>query len=104
MYPSERYGDLKLIARLLKYAAWLALIIGIAVAFVALTNLSDLIPDGGARFGIAVALLLAIGVTNFVQFYVIGGLLSVLVDVEYNTRANTALAERLLKASEESAS
>lgn len=104
MYPAERYGDLKLIARLLKLVAWLALIGGIVAAVMAMTNLSSIVVDSGARLGIALAILLFVGVANFVQFYIIGGLLTVLVDMEYNTRANTALIERLLKASADQAS
>lgn len=100
MYPTERYGDLRVIARIVKIIAWIALIVGIVGALMALTSLSDLIPGGGPRIGIALVVLLAVGVSNFLQLYIISGLLSVFVDMEYNTRAQTEVVERLLKATE----
>ncbi len=99
----EKYGGLRIVGQILQVLAWIALALGIIGAIGAYSSLSSVIPSGGARFGIAIVVLLAFGLTNFFELFVVGGLLGVFTDLESHMRTQNDLLARLAKTSEEAA-
>jgi len=91
----RRYGLIRVIAFILKLLAWLALLVGVGSAIALLVMPAN--ATGGASsllgairsFGFASSLLL--GALWFVQFYAFGAILSLLLDIEENTRALAAV-------------
>lgn len=100
----EKYGGLRIVGQILVILAWIALALGIIGAIGAYSALSSVVPSGGARFGIALVVLVAFGLTNFFELYVVGGLLAVFTDIESHLRTQNEVLARLAKASEEAAS
>jgi len=87
MNVPQRYPVVRVISFILKLLAWVALAAGLIAAIVALTI-------GGGAGGIVQALRTVgaiagplMGIIWFVQLYAFGSILSLLVDVEENTRA-----------------
>ena len=91
MNTPQKYGLLWTIAWLLKALAWVALVVGIVGTIVALVSLGgtgDPLLRGGWTAG--AILLPLIGISWFIQLYAIGGVLSLLIEIEQNTRALAA--------------
>ncbi len=92
MKVEHRYGLVRAIAFILKLLAWLILLLCLAGAVFGVTRLANL----GSVFpawlgtGTAVAAVLT-GIFWFVPFYAFGSILSLLLDIEENTRALAAL-------------
>jgi hypothetical protein len=83
MNVPQKYPVVRIISLILKILAWVALAAGLIAAIVALTS-------GGSiailrTVGVIVGPLM--GIIWFVQLYAFGSILSLLVDVEENTRA-----------------
>lgn len=76
----RNYDLLKLIASILKLLAWVALVLAVIGVIVALAAM----PGALKLVGVVVALLVGIG--WFVQLYAFGSILSLLIDIENNTR------------------
>ncbi len=90
MSVPHRYGVVRAIAFVLKLLAWLALLLGILVAVAAAVGISVLADARGdllqtiRSLGVIVGPL--VGIIWFVQLYAFGSILSLLVDIEENTR------------------
>ena len=87
MNALQGYGLLRVIARVFKFLAWVILVLGIVGLIVALVSL------GGAGdpllrviWTVGAILLPVMAISWFVQFYAIGSVLSLLLDIEENTR------------------
>lgn len=85
MNASNKYGLVKAIAFILKLLAWLALIAGVLAAVV-----SGVGGGGGGPLAAlrSVGLIVGpvVGIIWFVQLFAFGSILSLLVDIEENTR------------------
>jgi hypothetical protein len=86
----RRYGFLRAIAFLLKLLAWLALLAGLTIAAVSLLMLAGLGSgilnlDPTVRL-LGASLAPAVGIAAFVKLYAFGSILSLLIDIEENTR------------------
>jgi len=103
MNVKRRYSGLGFLALLFKVFAWIALIASIAFAvWFWFQDYSVRILDF-APFRVpnwTGSLFLPFGIFTFIQLYVIGSLISLLIDVEYNTRANATVTSELVKAVE----
>ncbi len=89
MSSPQKYGVVRAIAFVLKLLAWIALIAGLLVAVVSLAS------GGGPGFlqvvrslGLVIGPL--VGIVWFVQLFAFGSILSLLVDIEENTRELSA--------------
>ncbi len=87
MNGSPKYGLLRTIARVLKIIAWIVLAVGLIAAIVALTSM------GGSADTLTRALngVLAVvgplmGIIWFLQLFALGSVISLLIDIEENTR------------------
>ncbi len=91
MSVPRKYGFLRIVAFILKLLAWVALLGGVIGAIVAKTPLSNLLQslDLSATWlpGAGTVGVLLICVIWFVQLFVFGSVLSLLIDIEENTRA-----------------
>jgi hypothetical protein len=83
----QKYGLLRAVAFILKLIAWIILIAAIIGGFVLMLNLGSGL---GTWSGLGV---MAVGVVTFLEVYAVGSILSVLVDIERDTRA-AALSSR----------
>jgi len=81
MNTSRDYALLQIVIKVLKILAWIALAVGIIGALVALFFAS--LPGILRLIGLVTALLLGIG--WFTQLYALGGVLSVLMEIETHT-------------------
>jgi hypothetical protein len=90
MNVPPKYGVVRTIAFILKLLAWVALAAGLLTAIVALVGASNNADAAGGLFRIirSIGLILGplVGIVWFVQLYAFGSILSLLVDVEENTR------------------
>ena len=90
MNVSRKYGVVRAIAFVLKLFSWLALLGGIVVAIVTLTATSGLAATAPNLVqlvrSIGVVMGPLIGIIWFVQLYAFGSVLSLLIDIEENTR------------------
>lgn len=88
---SQRYGIVRVIASVLKVLGVVALAAGLILAVIALVVGGEVAPiiQTIKSMGAIVALLL--GVVWFVQLFAFGSILSLLVDIEENTRELAAL-------------
>ena len=96
MSVPRKYGFLRIVALILKLLAWLVLVGGVAGAIVAKTPLSNLLQGMNAPTwltGAGTVGVLLICVVWFVQLFVFGSLLSLLIDIEENTRALAGRSE-----------
>ena len=104
MNVKRRYVGLALLAWLLKIIAWIILIASIGFAiwfwfqnftvrFLDFPTVS--MPKWAGAFS------LPIGIYLFLQLYIIGSLISLLIDIEYNTRANATVSSGLIEAVKE---
>lgn len=91
MKVSRKYGFLRAVAFILKLLAWLVLLAGIAGGILALVGLgASLTPDlnlPGAVTVLGPAAVILVGVIWFIQLFAFGSILSLLIDIEENTRA-----------------
>lgn len=97
MNVSRKYGLLRAIAFILKLLAWVVLAAALIGTIVLLTNIggstaadNQLLRALGSAGVVATPLL---GVIWFIQLFAFGSILSLLVDVEENTRALAAQAQ-----------
>ncbi|MGQ9492004.1 MAG: hypothetical protein ACUVR4_12520 [Anaerolineae bacterium] len=95
MNVPRKYGLLRAIAFILKLLAWLVLLAGIIGGFAGLLGGSPLarnfnLPEALPIIGGAGLLFLC--VVWFVQLFAFGSILSLLIDIEENTRAIAAEA------------
>jgi hypothetical protein len=96
MNVPQKYGVVRVIALVLKILAWVALVGGLVTAVatsVAVGNVS------GSAAGLASAIRSiglivgpVVGIVWFVQLYAFGSILSLLIDIEENTRVLSAEA------------
>jgi 1,4-dihydroxy-2-naphthoate octaprenyltransferase len=91
MNASRKYGLLRTIAFVLKVLAWVVLAVGLIGMLVSLARTGSPDPLGRALASLAAIILPVTGIVWFVQLFAIGSILSLLVDIEENTRL---LAER----------
>lgn len=84
MNVPRKYGLLSVVALILRILAWVVLAAGAIGAIVVLSSAQSL-PPGFAGIGAAGVLVLA--VIWFVQLFAFGSILSLLIDIEENTRA-----------------
>ena len=93
MNVPHKYALLRVIATVLKVLGWIVLGVGvigaIILAVTAVPRAAAIIPQAVGLAGTGMVALL--GVIWFVQLYAFGSILSLLVDIEENTRA---LAQR----------
>jgi len=89
MNASQKYGLVRAIAFILKLLAWLALIAGVLGAIVSGTAFSGAL-QALRPLGVIVGPVL--GIVWFVQLFAFGSILSLLVDIEENTRQLSAEA------------
>jgi hypothetical protein len=92
MNVPHKYGLLRGIAFVLKLLGWIVLIAGLfgsvslfMIAVVNRAGAAALLPAAVGAAGVGVVALL--GIIWFVQLYAFGSILSLLVDIEENTRA-----------------
>ena len=93
----HKYAGLRFLALLIKIVAWLVLIISIAVAiwfWFKGDKVTGLLRVGGQNW--TGVLFLPLGIYTFIQLYIIGSLISLSTDVEYNTRANATATAHLI--------
>lgn len=89
MSSPQRYGIIRAIAFVLKLLAWVALAIGLLVAiFSAFSGGGPSFMQVARSLGLVVGPL--VGIVWFVQLYAFGSILSLLVEIEENTRALAA--------------
>ncbi len=96
MNVPRKYGFLRVVAFILKLLAWLALLGGIVGAIISRTSLGGLLESlnlpawlpGAGSVGV-----LLLCVVWFVQLFVFGSILSLLIDIEENTRALAGRSE-----------
>jgi len=87
MNTRRKYGLLRAIAWLLKALAWVILVVGIVGMIVALVSLGRAGDPLLRGVWVAGAILLPLlGISWFVQLYAVGGVLSLLIEIEQNTR------------------
>lgn len=84
MNVPRKYGLLRVVALILKILAWVVLGAGVVGAIVALTSLRSLLPQ---LAGVGAAGVLFACVMWFIQLFAFGSILSLLMDIEENTRA-----------------
>jgi hypothetical protein len=92
----HKYAGLRFLALLIKIVAWLALIGSIVVAiwfWLQGDKVMGLRVGGQNWTGV---LFLPFGIYTFIQLYIIGSLISLSTDVEYNTRANATATAHLI--------
>lgn len=94
MKVAHKYGLVRAIALILKILAWLVLLASIAgavfgVTLMGRTAVQAFVPAAMLGTGTVVASLLA-GIFWFVPLYAFGSVLSLLLDIEENTRALAA--------------
>jgi hypothetical protein len=88
MSVAHKYRVARAIALVLKVLAWIALVIGLASAVGILVSGgagSNSLVDTMRSVGLVIGPL--VGVVWFVQFFALGSVLSLLVDIEENTRS-----------------
>lgn len=89
MNVRHRYGLLRFIAGAIRVLGWLVLILAIALAIIVLTGVGIGDLSAAARSaGTGVTLL--VGIVWWVQLIAFGSVLSLLIDIEENTRALAA--------------
>lgn len=97
MNVPRKYGLLRAVALILKLLAWLALLFGVVGAIASLTTLGGLLPQSlnlpAWLPGAGSAGILLICVVWFVQLFAFGSILSLLIDIEENTRAMAGRSE-----------
>lgn len=81
MEAPAKYGLLNVVAIILKALAWIVLIATVIGGFLAIFNLGSGL---GTVTGISSILM---GVLGFLQLYALGSILSILIDIERNTRS-----------------
>lgn len=85
MNGSQKYGLVRAIAFILKLLAWLALVAGVLAAVAAgVSGSGPGIVQAVRSLGMVVGPV--IGIVWFVQLFAFGSILSLLVDIEENTR------------------
>jgi len=92
----RKYSGLRFLALVIKIIAWLALIISIGLAiwfWIQGDKVAGLQFGGQNWTGV---FLLPFGIYTFIQLYIIGSLISLFTDMEYNTRANATATGRLI--------
>ncbi len=92
----RKYAGLRFLALLIKIVAWLALILSIVVAiwfWIQGEKVAGLRLGGQNWTGV---LFLPFGIYTFIQLYIIGSIISLFTDVEYNTRANATATANLI--------
>ncbi len=90
MSGSQKYGILRVIATILKFLAWVVLAAGIIGMFIVLANAGKM---GDALRPLATAGTFAvpiIAIVWFVQLFGFGSVLSLLIEIEENTRGIAA--------------
>ena len=91
MKVSRKYGFLRAVAIILKLLAWLILLAGIAGGILALVGLGASLTQDlnlpGAVTVLGPAAVMLVGVIWFIQLFAFGSILSLLIDIEENTRA-----------------
>ena len=90
MKVPPKYGVVRTIAFILKLLAWVALVAGLLAAIIALVGTGNNADAAGGLFRIlrSVGLIAGplVGIVWFVQMYAFGSILTLLVDLEENTR------------------
>jgi hypothetical protein len=81
MEVPAKYGLLRAVATILKILAWIVLIATVIGGLLAIFNLG-----GGLGTWAGLSSILA-GLIGFLELYAIGSILSVLIDIEHDTRA-----------------
>ncbi|RME49241.1 MAG: hypothetical protein D6791_01205 [Chloroflexi bacterium] len=105
MNSGEKYRDLRLIGGLLRILAWIVLVLGVIAAIGGAVALGGLLNAGFLpRLGIFLAILIATGIVNFFQLYILGTILHIAIDVESNTGASAANSAQLVRLMEGQAS
>lgn len=97
----HKYQGLRTIGRIAQIAAWVVLAISILVTlwlFFIYKGFAGVWAGGQNWIGLAA---LAMGVSWFLQWFIIGGLLNLMTDLEENTRASVQAVERLVALSKE---
>jgi len=90
MSVSRKYGLLRVIAGILKVVAWIVLAAGVAGVIIALTSVGSL-PDTVRPVATVGTLAIpVIAIVWFVQLFAFGSVLSLLIDIEENTRSIAA--------------
>jgi hypothetical protein len=96
MNVSRKYHILRLLAFVLKLLAWVTLIGAIVAVIVALPAFLSASARGAPWYEVApwgaMLSLPIIGIVWFVQFFAFGSILSLLIQIEENTRALAARA------------
>jgi len=89
MNASQKYGLVRAIAFILKLLAWLALLAGVIAAVVSGTAGNA---PGALKVLSSLGLIVGpvVGIIWFVQLFAFGSILSLLVDIEENTRQLSA--------------
>jgi hypothetical protein len=88
MEVPAKYGIVRAVAFILKLLAWIVLILGIGGGLLAMFNLGSGL---GAFAGLGGVLT---GVLWFLLLYAVGSILSVLVDIEQETRSLAIRSQR----------
>jgi hypothetical protein len=85
MNASQKYGVVRAIAFILKLLAWAALVVGVIAAVVSLTASNA---PGALKVLSSLGLIIGpvVGIIWFVQLFAFGSILTLLVDIEENTR------------------
>jgi hypothetical protein len=92
----RKYSGLRFLALLIKIVAWLVLIGSVAAA-IWFWMQGDAVPGplvGDNNW--SGLILLPLGIYGFLQLYIIGSLISLFIDIEYNTRANATAGAHMI--------
>lgn len=81
---SQKYGIVRAIATVLKVLAWVALAAGLLGAVIAASSGGVGIMQVFRSMGMIIGPL--VGIVWFIQLYAFGSILSLLIDIEENTR------------------
>lgn len=92
----RKYAGLRFLALLIKIVAWLILIGSIAAA-IWFWMQGDKVPGPlVGKNNWSGLVLLPLGIYGFLQLYVIGSLITLFTDIEYNTRANATASAHMV--------
>ncbi len=96
MNVPHKYQVLRVIATILKALAWLALLVAVIALLIGLPSFLSASARGAPWYEIAPwAVMLGLpifGIVWFIQLFAIGSILSLLINIEENTRALAAQA------------
>lgn len=85
---TKKYGALQIFSFIYRFIGVIIPLIGLAAAFLFVSQTQDFLTAGGIFLS---------SLISGISFFALGQLISLLIDLEFNTRRTAALLERQLK-------